>query len=87
MVPEKCSENISVFTIDGKKAMKEGNKERRKARKRRKEGKRIKLTQYGQYAEQNGYQGMNTHSHPPSTGFALRINAPGITPTRLQHAE
>ena len=43
-----------------------------------------KLTQYGQYAEQDRYQGVNTHSHPPSSGFALRRNPPGITPTRLQ---
>ncbi len=63
-------------------AVEDREKERGKARQRRKP--RKKLTQYGHYAEQNGYEGMNTHSHPPSASFALRMNPSGITPTRLQ---
>lgn len=44
----------------------------------------LEPTQYGQYAEQNRYQGMNTDSHLLSNSFAMRRNSLGITPTRLQ---
>lgn len=44
----------------------------------------LKLTQYGQYAEQDGNQGLDAHSHRHRAGFALRDNPVGVTPTRLQ---
>lgn len=60
---------------------------RRRIEKKEREHKtKPKLTQYGQYAEQDRYQGVNAHSHPPSSGFAPRRNPPGITLTRLQQA-
>lgn len=42
------------------------------------------LTKYGQYAEQDGDEGMDAHSHPLSTGFTLCPIPPLITPTRLK---
>lgn len=45
-----------------------------------------KLTQYGQNAEQDGYQGVDAHSHPTGAGFALRDNPPGVASARLQKA-
>lgn len=44
------------------------------------------LTQDGEYAEQNGHQGVNADAHPPSASFALRRNPPGVTAARLQQA-
>lgn len=59
--------------------------ERSCAEKSQRGGGGLERTQYGQYAEQDGYQGVHAHSHPPGAGFALRGNPPGVTPTRLQH--
>lgn len=49
-------------------------------RKKRKQN----LTKYGQDAEQDGDEGMDAHSHPPSAGSTLRGNPPSITPTQLR---
>lgn len=49
-----------------------------------KEKGRQNLTKYGQYAEQDGDEGMDAHSHPLSAGFTLRPNPPLVTPTRLK---
>lgn len=43
-----------------------------------------KLTQYGQYAEQDRDQSVNAHAHPPGAGFAMRGNPSGVAPARLQ---
>lgn len=42
------------------------------------------LTKYGQYAEQDGNESMDAHSHPLSAGFTLCPNPPLITPTWLK---
>lgn len=51
---------------------------------RRRDKRTQNLTKYGQYAQQDGDEGMDAHSHPPSAGSTLRGNPPGIAPTRLQ---
>lgn len=45
-----------------------------------------KLTQYGQNAQQDGYQGVDAHSHLTGAGFALRDNPPGVASAGLQKA-
>lgn len=49
-----------------------------------KEKRRQDLTKYGQYAEQDGDEGMDAHSHPPSAALTLRAKPPLITLTRLK---
>ncbi len=70
------------LTVSNSTTMKKGKKERMwRGTQEKEENKQNELTQYGQYAEQDGYQGVNTHSHPPGASFALCRFPPGIAPT------